>query len=387
MLAKASVRSCSSTVSRTLDNVLVGAGINDLRWPTDYLRAEYFAGTYPFTASADDVDITLTRLAVTFSPSLVSPTAFAMTPITVTLLSTADGDADFTGAVDITTDQGETCRAFLSAGAETATCSVRWTTVGAHSFSATYSGDLIHAPTTDAVDHPVTVGQGLSNLHASSTPAGTAAVGQDVTVQWVLPGSGATGTVTVWGDGSAWCTDVPVTDLRCVGSFGAGSATGTDVLIRVRYSGDTTWAGVEEELPIEVNTCATLDVRSNSALGTVTVDTAPNCGEGGYTIGSTVTVTAHPQLGGEFLAWLAYADPEAPGLVPVATTLTTSFLLDAGSETWVHVASFRVPCSPITRTPVGRAESSCIRSRTARRPTISPGGCTAPTSRSTPIRH
>ncbi len=34
-----------------LDNVLVGAGINDLRWPTDYLRAEYFAGTYPFTAS------------------------------------------------------------------------------------------------------------------------------------------------------------------------------------------------------------------------------------------------------------------------------------------------------------------------------------------------
>ncbi len=117
----------------------------------------------------------------------MSPTAFAMTPVTVTLLSSADGDADFTGAVDITTDQGETCRAFLSAGAETATCSVRWTTVGAHSFSATYSGDLIHAATTDVVDHPVTVGQGLSNLHASSTPSGTTVVGQDVTVQWTAP--------------------------------------------------------------------------------------------------------------------------------------------------------------------------------------------------------
>ncbi len=178
----------------------------------------------------------------------------------------------------------------------------------------------------------------------------------------------------MWGDGSEWCTDVPVTDLSCVGSFGAGSVTGSDVLIRVRYSGDTTWAGVEEELPIEVNTCAILDVRSNSALGTVTVDTAPNCGEGGYTIGSTVTVTAHPQLGGEFLAWLAYADPEAPGLVPVATTLTTNFLLGSGSESWVHVASFRVPCSPITASASpGRAGSSSYPLSNCQTPDDKPG--------------
>ena len=173
-------------------------------------------------------------------------------------------------------------------------------------------------------------------------------MGQSVAVSWVLPGVGATGTVTVLGDGQLWCLNVPVADLGCSGTFDATSATGDDVEVTVMYSGDTTWAPVDDVVLIEVSQCAILDVRSNSALGTVTVDTAPNCGEGGYSIGSTVTVTAHPGAGGELVAWLAYADPESSGLVPVSTNLTTSFLLGSGSESWVHVASFQTTCSTIT---------------------------------------
>ena len=97
-------------------------------------------------------------------------------------------------------------------------------------------------------------------------------------------------------------------------------------------------------------------MRSTSlTLGTVTVDTASNCGIGRYLVGTTVTVSAHPLPNGEFVDW---KKPGGLSLVVASTTPTTSFLLTNDSSSWVHVASFQVVCATVSAAVTGNGKLS-----------------------------
>jgi hypothetical protein len=333
-----------------LVDLRVGDGADELRWPAEAIRAEFVPDlTGRFAASTDQVALAIDRIDVHLAVSVGTPTAFGTSTVTVTLTSDAGPDADYLGPVDITADSGDTCRRYVPAGGDQVSCPILWDTVGADGITVEYGGDVIYDLATR--DEDVLVGKGTPELGLSVSPSYDVIVNQTVEVQWAPPAPSAGGTVTVWGDGEVWCTDVPVATGVCTGDFGASSATGSEVLIRLQYTGDDVWAGVELEHEVRVANCAVLDVRSTSALGTVTVDTAPNCGGTGYLVGTHVTVTAHPQPGGEFLGWLGY---EGGGdLAVVATTLSTTFTLGAGSESWVRVATFRTSCSAITANVTG----------------------------------
>jgi len=229
----------------------------------------------------------------------------------------------------------------------TVSCPITWDTVGVHSYSATYSGDLAYAPGASATAS-VTVTRPASSL-GSSVPFHVISA-DDVTVTWRLFDPAATGTVTVWADGVEWCT-VPIADQACTGRFGASSATGPFVPVIVRYSGDANFAGTQDDLVTVVQGCVALDARSTSlSLGTVRVDTASNCSAGRYLVGTTVAVSAHAATGSEFVDW---KKPGGAGLIVASTSATTSFLLTNDSSSWVHVATFQVLCATVSAAVTG----------------------------------
>lgn len=326
-----------------------GDGLTDIRWPADAIIARYVADGAPFDASNDSVPVTVGRLATTVDVFVGSVTAFQPTSVQVTLGHAGGSSADFTGKVTVTADTGETCSVFVPAATHVVSCSIAWDSVGAHSFTAGYSGDVVYEAGS-SVSTPVTVGKATPVLGAAI--ASPVTVGQTATVTWNVFDAGATGTVTVWGDGIQWCV-VALATGSCTGAFGPSSAASSPVPVVVRYSGDATWNGVEDDLLAIVTGCFVPDVYStNTARGTVSVDTAPNCGATGFTAGTTVTVTAHPVAPNELLMWQKYSPP-TPGLVLAATTRTTSFTITSDANSWVHVATFGLPCYPLTASVTG----------------------------------
>ncbi len=333
----------------------VGAGARDLRWPADAVVARYYGGADRFASSMDLVPVTINRIATSLGLFSREPVVFEGTRVQATVNQGPGVADDITGDVTFTSDTGQTCQASITPGSSLAECVLSWDTIGPHSFSASYNGDVIFAPAPSAT-RSVTVGQGTPTLGARVPYPVVAGASVDVT--WQRP-RGATGTVTVWGDGTQWC----VTDVRdgvCTGTFTNASSRGGTVDVVVRYSGDDTWFGAQEELVTRVDGCVTLDVYStDTKRGTVRVDTPSNCGTGGYTIGSDITVTATPIAPNEFVGWRKY-DRTSPSLVDGSTKLSTTFTLTTDSWTWVHIAGFRTPCFPVgpDATGYGRFYSS-----------------------------
>lgn len=326
--------------------VVVGTGEGDLRWPADAITAAYWPSSTFFTGSNDSVDFAVTRIPVTIGVFAFPPAAFQPTTVHVTLTHAGGSSEPFTGTVTVTADNGRTC---LVRFPTQSSCQITWDDAGDHSVSATYSGDIIYAPAGPSPDFDLTTTKAAPAF--GPTVASDVVMGTDVTTTWSVFDPTSTGTVSVWGDGVVWCTAVPVTVGQCTGRFGAASATGSFVEVRLQYSGDATWQSAERVLLTRVTGCATLDVRSTElARGTVTIDTSPNCGSGGYLVGTTVTVTAHPIAPNILTAWKAYG---TSGLEVVSRDLTTSFLVGADSTTWVHVASFEMPCYPVTAAATG----------------------------------
>ncbi len=326
-----------------------GTGVDDLRWPADGIRAFYSPAGAPFLSSRDDVAVAIGRVATTVEVLATGTAAGTPTPITVRLSHAAGTSADFTGQVVVTADSGATCSGWLTGGARSVTCSITWSTPGTHTVSATYSGDSVYLPGTSDV-LSVTGGKRTPALGASAPV--DVLVDTDVTVGWNRFDAAATGTVTVWGDGARWC-EVSVQDLACIGRFGNASATGGYVDVVVRYSGDATYLPIEQVLKVKATRCAVLDVRANDlTLGSVGVTTAPNCGAAGYRPGSTVTVKATPFPGAEFAFWQEYRGAST-GLVPGSTSQTLTFLVTNDPSSWVRVATFRVPCYPVTAQATG----------------------------------
>jgi hypothetical protein len=173
----------------------------------------------------------------------------------------------------------------------------------------------------------------------------------DVTVTWARFDPTASGTVTVYADGTKWC-EVDVQVLDCTGRFGVSSATGGFVDVLVRYSGDPDWLPLDQTRQVRVSRCATLDVYPSSvSLGTASIATAPNCGATGYLPGTTVSITATPMPGAEFLHWLGWT-PTNP-FTAVSGAATATFVPTTDPATWVREARFRASCYPITSIATG----------------------------------
>lgn len=326
--------------------VVVGTGVDDLRWPADQIIAKYLPLGAPFAASSDTETFAITRIPVTISLFAFSPDAFESTDVHLTLTHAGGSSEPFTGTATVTSDTGQTCVVHFPAQSS---CPLSWEDAGDHSVTATYSGDVIYAesgPTS-----PFFLSTTKASPAFTASVDGTAVTGVDVVARWSVFDPDAAGTVTVWGDGVLWCEDVPLATGECTGRFGPASATGSPVEVRVRYSGDATWVGAEVLLHTIVTGCATLDVRSTElARGTVTIDTPANCGSGGYLVGTTVTITAHPIAPNLFTAWKAYG---ASDLEVFSRDRTTTFLVGTDSTTWVRVASFEAPCYPLTADVTG----------------------------------
>ena len=327
----------------------VGDGEFDLRWPADAITATFVSDNPRFAASLARTPFTIQRLAVTVEVDVPAQVVVgAFTPIGVELTAEAGSSADFSELITITADTGDTCTASFPPDLRVTSCSIRWMTPGPHSVTATYpDGDIVYLPGSSGVV-PFSIGQSQPVLGAS-IPIEVMA-DTDVTVTWNQFDPAATGTVEVLADGDPWCT-VPVQTLSCTGQFGVDSATGGFVQVRLQYSGDATWAGVEQIVNTRVLRCALIDVYSaQPSLGTVTIDTPPNCGASGWLTGTTLTVTARPTGGNEFVNWQKLG---GTGLIFAASTHTTTFLATLDSTTWVRVATFRVPCYPITASSTG----------------------------------
>jgi hypothetical protein len=327
-----------------------GDGLTDLRWPQNKVKAIYSPDGALFQASQSEVAITLKRFGTSVTIDAGTPVYGQSAEVTVTLSHEPGTSADYRGSVTISTDFGTSCLRYLPAGQRTVTCSFTWLTPGPHPLSVYYSGDVIYADVMKDIDITVgTPGRVTPALHVTAPTSAIA--GQDVTVGWSVT-TGMTGTMTVYADGTEWCR-IDIYALSCTGRFPNSSASATPKQIRVQYSGDTAFTFAEEIVPILVTRCAILDVRPNSAaLGSVRVDTTPNCGTSGYLPGTTVQVTALPKSPAEFGYWLGYRPP-APNLVLVSSSATTRFTVTLDDQTWVRVAQFRMPCGPVTADVTG----------------------------------
>ncbi|MGE3193780.1 MAG: Ig-like domain repeat protein [Microbacteriaceae bacterium] len=325
-----------------------GTGLG-LRWPQNAVKAVYQPDGAFFQGSNAAETITLGRIGTSLAVTPVSPSVGVAVNVEVTVSHDPGASADYRGSVTIASDTGDTCTRYLSApGQRAVSCPFTWATSGPHTVTASYTGDVVYLPVL-ATATPITVGTALGTPALAPVVPTSALAGEDVTVTWSSDPS-MTGDIQVVADGSVWCT-VAVATHTCTGRF--GTTTSGLVDIHVVYPGDANWYGADEVRTIRVTRCVLLDVRGNDAtLGSVRVDTAPNCGATGYLPGTIVSVTAQPIAPGEFGYWTGYRPP-APGLVLVDSAATTRWVVTADTQTWVRVAQFRMPCSPVSAHALG----------------------------------
>jgi len=322
-----------------------GTGIDDLRWPADAIKASYFPGAALFRPSSATVSTSLTRIALSMDVYATVGAAGTPSKVTVVMNHAPGASEDYTQPVTVTADNGSTCTITIASGQQVGNCFITWSSVGTHTLSASYPGDLTYLP-GDSGTVTVTTTRPTPVLGAT-VPSTDVLTDTDTTVTWNRFDPTATGTVQVWADGTKWC-EVSVQVLSCTGRFGDSSATGGFVDVIVQYSGDPDWLPLQQTRQVRVIRCAILDVRSSdTALGTVSVNTAPNCGATGYLPGSAISVTATAKTGGHFAYWMGYT-PGSAGLVKVPMNATGTFTVTRDPDTWVRVAKFVTGCYPIT---------------------------------------
>lgn len=332
--------------------VTAGTGLTDIRWPASAIRAEYFpVPSTKFASSAGSTPITVDRFDVTLSGYAPAATTLAPVAVSVDFTHEPGTSAPYTGTLTITQDVGPGCVISLPVTPPVG-CDLTWSTSGAHSFSASYSGDLVFEAATLA---PVAVNIGVATPNFVPSVDSTAVALTDTTVTWNLFNAGATGTVTVWGDGTLWCT-TPLATQSCTGQFGTSSATGSPVDVVVRYSGDANWGAAEVHKSVLVKRCVIPDVTSSSpSMGTVHIDTISNCGVDGYLSGTAITVTATAISPSVFVNWKKLG---GTGLVVDSTLSTITFVVTTDSTTWVRVATFSADCYPVTADVTGHGAIS-----------------------------
>ena len=198
-------------------------------------------------------------------------------PVTVSFMvnQSIQGGAPPAGTVTVS-DGVATCSGSVASGS----CSIVLTTAGSRALSANYAGDASNKASVSApVQHQVTTGAGVQITSTSPSPS---LVGDLVTINFSVIGSGAapTGNVTIT-DGAASCSAI-VSAGKCAISFG----TPGDHQLTATYAGDSTYAG------------STSTATHRVLYGTAT------------------TITAHapsPSLPGQSIAVTYAVTPAAPG--------------------------------------------------------------------------
>lgn len=162
-------------------------------------------------------------------PSLVNE--YVTVSVTVTAKTTPTGTVTITGA-------DENCIIDLSGGS--GSCTIRFTSIGEKTITATYNGDDKHNPSMDTESHTVKA-PSTTTISTSPNPSliNTAVtISVTVTGAWGTP----TGTVEVSGGGITACT---ITLVNGTGSCSPSPvfATDGDKLLTADYIGDSAYFG------------------------------------------------------------------------------------------------------------------------------------------------
>ncbi len=349
--AEAYIGSASTINGVAMLTANVGSGAGDLRWPASQVIARFYDVEGNFGASNQAQSLTIARAGTSVAVTAGTASVGVPTTLTATISHVPGYSADYTGRVQFFVDGSATpaCEPVFTGPGTTRTCAVTFSSPGAHSVVAKYLGDLIYAP-SDSPSTPVTVGTSVTTPNLAPVPPTNVVALTPQTVTWT-PGA-LTGTVTVYGGGSLWCT-TSVTAGSCSGTFSNDDAIAPTTTITIQYSGDASHTPRQYDLGVFVTACRIVDAYSTStARGTVTVSPAPSCGVGGYPVGTSVTATAHPIAPNTFLRWRGFTKTDA-GLVTVGTSLTSTFEVTNDTWTWVRVADFELPCYVITQQLTG----------------------------------
>lgn len=217
-----------------------------------------------------------------------------------------DGGATITGcgAVTVSTTTGE------------ATCQVTYTSAGARSITAAYSGDAAFgASTSAALTQTVNQAPTATRVASSANPSVSGqAVTFTATVTREAPGAGTpTGTVIFSADGSPIGT-APL-DATGTATISTSSLTVGNHDITANYSGDGNFGTSSGSLTQTVNQAATTTALASSA----------NPSAPGQDVTFTATVTADPPGAGTPTGLVTFiADGSAIGTVPLDATGTAA---------------------------------------------------------------
>jgi hypothetical protein len=253
----------------TLGSAALNAGVasttvSNLSIGTHTITASY-GGDSNFTGSSTTFTVTVSKAPTT---TTISAPSSALPGQQVTLTARV-GPFTATGTVIFTADGSEVGRGNLSNGTATATTS--FANPGNHTVTAAYQGDANYNASTSG---PATIAVGLppSSTSLSASPT-VAEFGQDVVVTATVGPAGATGNVTITGDGAA----------RTVAAGGSTTYTGLSIgthTFTAHYEGNANFA------PSDSNS-VTVTVNKGSTRTSIS-QPSPNPA----TVGQTVTVTA-----------------------------------------------------------------------------------------------
>jgi predicted outer membrane repeat protein len=203
------------------------------------------------------------------------------------------------GAVTIRDGDGTSCTAFLiesSAQLSTATCDIQFGSLGAHEFTASYSGyGSFAGGSSTAMTTTVSRGTPVLTL---STPNQNWLGLTTIPVDWSVAGP-ADGTVTIKRGADVVCTSASL-----VGSCDVAIPAYNDIQdgdrLTLEYSGSPLWNSKTTSKSGTIVACVPFEGSSTYPAGSATVSVypAPTCGGGtGYYTSDTVRVSATAQDG------------------------------------------------------------------------------------------
>jgi hypothetical protein len=249
-----------------------------------------YSGDVNYTGSSDTESHTVSTVLASSITTVTGDVPDSSTPgqsvvVGVTVSGTG---ATPTGTVAII-GADTNCTITLAGGS--GSCNVVFNTTGAKTLTATYSGDLNYASSSDTESHAVSQGPSTTTITADAPDPSTP--GQSVAVSVTVSGAGTTptGTVTITG-----------ADTNCTITLSSGSGSCNVVFntvgaktLTATYSGDMNYVGSSDTESHTVNqgpstTTITADLPDPSAAGG-TVPVSATVSGAGATPTGTVTIT------------------------------------------------------------------------------------------------
>ncbi|MDX6210731.1 MAG: hypothetical protein QOE24_3122 [Frankiales bacterium] len=210
----------------------------------DYPVTATYSGDLNFTGSTDSTTFSVTREASPFTASAAPGSVAYGTAVTLAesgLLSGATGTVTFTA--------GGTTLCQFTRGAGTSCATSTTLDPGSYDVTATYAGDLNHAPATATTSFAVT--KVASPFTAAAAPA-SAGYGNSLTLSESGLVAAATGTVTFASGGTTLCTATrPATSCGTLTTLAAGTYP-----VTATYSGDVDHASSTASTSLTITTVA-----------------------------------------------------------------------------------------------------------------------------------